>query len=100
MWDLMGGPKEPSVHRGATCLGEALALAIMWDPHEGTPDQLATQAWVLQRHFLENEGSEPVFPLRRKHCQYLLPRMKFDLKQKLEFWKTDIHHGGLDSFLS
>ena len=45
-------PRSPLYIEGQLGLGEALALAIMWDPHEGTPDQLATQAWVLQRHFL------------------------------------------------
>ena len=94
-------PRSPLYIEGQLGLGEALALAIMW-----TPTRAHLTNWLLRLgsykdiFFHENEVSEPVFPLRRKYCQYLLPRMKFNLKQKLEFWETDIHHGGLDSFPS
>ena len=47
-WEDPGSP----LHRGATWLRRGSAPDHHVDPHEGTPDKLATQAWVLQRHFL------------------------------------------------
>ena len=95
-----GRTQEALYIEGQLGLGKALPLAIMWTPMRARLTNLLLRLGSYKDIFFhENEVSLSV-PLRRKHCQYSLPRMKFDLKQKLEFWKTDIHHGGLDSFPS